>query len=486
VKPENLLVTRGRDGREEVKLMDFGLARLRDGEERNEITGSGALLGTPYYMAPEIIRGREADARSDIYALGAMLYRGLVGVPPYTGSSPIAVLTKTLTEDFVPPAKKRPDLAIPAELDALVCQCLAKDPELRPQRVEDVREALEAYLTSASGEVSSADLTRPRTIPPTGAGAREPGAVAATRDDVEAFERQIRRGRIAGATLFAVIVLALVAAAAVVIQGRRVVVQRATRTHDAEVEPNDAPGRATLIAPATEVRGGLGRRISRTQGDVDFFRLAPRSAGPQRLRIELVPQPNVDSIIEVFHSGSEHAVFVARESAVGEREVVAGLALQSEGDYFISVHEDSNGASVPTENVSDQYVLRYTIDSATDELETEPNDREELASRWSLTAPRRGYIENRQDEDCWCPESLSAPAQVTLAPPARMDLELVIVHHDGRAREVVDQHAAGDAEVATLSPEATRPPCVIVRGSQRNPPPKGDGVTPYTLESRPR
>src|SRR5262249_35026228 len=79
LKPENLLIARGRDGRDVVKVLDFGLAKLRDSEELTSVTARGALVGTPFYMSPEQIRGENLDARSDIYSLGALMYRAVTG-----------------------------------------------------------------------------------------------------------------------------------------------------------------------------------------------------------------------------------------------------------------------------------------------------------------------------------------------------------------------------------------------------------------------
>jgi predicted Ser/Thr protein kinase len=484
IKPENILITQGRDGRDMVKVLDFGLARLRDGEERNEITGAGALLGTPYYMAPEIIRGHEANARSDIYALGATLYRALVGAPPFTGSSPIAVLTKTVTEELVPPSKRRPDIEVPPELDELLCRCLAKDPEQRPKRIEELREALEAFVSRSSASTSSAELTKPRAALPAAQGATAP-VIAATRDDVEAFERRLRRGRIAGAVLFAVAALALVAALAVVYGRRRVQEARARVTREVEVEPNNTATQATLIAPDTNVRGTIGQRVNRTSGDVDFFKLAPRPRGPARLRVTLDTQPNIDTVIEVFHSGSPDAVAIANEASAGEREVIASLALQDTGDYYLSLHEQAGRSSVPSENLTDPYVLRYTIEPLRDGIEAEPNDRDEIASTLAATGASEGYIERVDDVDVWCPRALDAALRLRVSPPRGMDIALAIVHRDGRANEEIDRAAAGVAEVATLEPEASRPTCLVVRASRRRPPGRGDGEQPYIIERMP-
>src|SRR5262249_33742792 len=75
IKPENIMLVRARDGSEIAKVLDFGLAKLREGAELNDVTSQGAIVGTPYYMSPEQVRGDPVDARSDIYALGALMYR---------------------------------------------------------------------------------------------------------------------------------------------------------------------------------------------------------------------------------------------------------------------------------------------------------------------------------------------------------------------------------------------------------------------------
>ena len=473
VKPENILVLRGADGTDSIKLLDFGLARLRDSEERNEITHPGALLGTPYYMPPEVIRGREADARADIYALGAMLYRGLTGVPPFTGNSPITVLTKALTDELVPPSKRRDDGTVPPELEQIVLACLQKDLEKRPQHISEVRDALLRYLATASGEVSTTDIVKPR--------GAAPKAKAATRDDIEAFERSLRRGRIAGALLFVLVMAALAVAGLIVFGERRIEQRRALTARDSEVEPNNSAANATLIAAGTEVRGAIGQRADRTHGDVDFYKLPPIPPGQWRLRVELASQPNIDTVVEVFRSGAEYAVFVAREAGVGQREVVAGLSVQAGEQYFISLHEDER-VTVPSENITDQYVLRYTLEPREGALESEPNEREALSSALSTNGERRGYIETAGDVDVWCPTALAQRTSFRITPPPGLDVQLEVSHHDGRATESIDNAAAGAAEIATLTPESGAPPCLTVRGSRAHPPRTGDAMRPYTIE----
>ena len=126
LKPANILIRK--DGR--PFLTDFGLAKdLSD--ERDRLTRSGQLLGTPYFMAPEVASGatREIDARSDVYALGAVLFQTLTGRVPFQGETLIELLNKIVTDP--PPAPSAVHPGVPKELDAIVLQCLEKDPERR-------------------------------------------------------------------------------------------------------------------------------------------------------------------------------------------------------------------------------------------------------------------------------------------------------------------------------------------------------------------
>ena len=131
VKPENVLITP--DG--EVKVADFGLARAVSAA--TTATG-GTLIGTVSYLAPEIVVNEGADARSDVYACGAMLYEMLTGEKPHTGESPIQVAYKHVHEDVGPPSKVQPGL--PPYVDALVARATCRD---RDQRSADARVLLQ-------------------------------------------------------------------------------------------------------------------------------------------------------------------------------------------------------------------------------------------------------------------------------------------------------------------------------------------------------
>jgi serine/threonine protein kinase len=145
LKPANILVTK-----QGVKLLDFGLARsVRSPEDRGDatvaaLTGAHTILGTPQYMAPEQIEGRDADVRTDIFAFGCVLYEMLTGKPAFQGSSPSAVMAAILATE---PRPLRELLPIsPPALERLVRTCLGKDPDSRYQTAHDVRLHLESII----------------------------------------------------------------------------------------------------------------------------------------------------------------------------------------------------------------------------------------------------------------------------------------------------------------------------------------------------
>jgi serine/threonine-protein kinase len=146
LKPENIVIAEGRDG-ERPKVLDFGLAKLFEGNIEAQVTSSGTIVGTPYYMSPEQIQGHELDGRSDVYAMGAIMYECVVGKPPFEAPNPVGVLSRHLSEEPVRPSQRSP-LSVPAEADEIIMRCLEKDPNDRYQTAEELRQALIQYLTS--------------------------------------------------------------------------------------------------------------------------------------------------------------------------------------------------------------------------------------------------------------------------------------------------------------------------------------------------
>jgi eukaryotic-like serine/threonine-protein kinase len=134
VKPANIMINRAGA----VKVMDFGIARAL-GEGQN-VTQTAAVIGTAQYLSPEQARGEPVDARSDVYAVGCVLFELLTGEPPFTGDSPVAVAYQHVREDPRAPSDLNPDVS--PELDAIVLKALSKNPINRYQSAAEVRSDL--------------------------------------------------------------------------------------------------------------------------------------------------------------------------------------------------------------------------------------------------------------------------------------------------------------------------------------------------------
>ncbi|WP_242344053.1 serine/threonine-protein kinase [Anaeromyxobacter terrae] len=152
LKPENVLVHEG--DRPAVKLADFGIARILASDER--MTMTGALVGSPHHMAPEIVEGREADARSDLFSLGTILYWLATGNFPFAAPNPTAILRRVLEADFEDP--RAVDARVPDALADLVVRCLSLDPERRPSSAAEVREVLDRLLAESGLERAPDEL----------------------------------------------------------------------------------------------------------------------------------------------------------------------------------------------------------------------------------------------------------------------------------------------------------------------------------------
>jgi len=150
IKPENVFITRDHSGREVLKLVDFGIAKIMTVDGGKRMTQVGLVFGTPAYMSPEQAAGIEADERADLYSVGVMLYEMLAGKPPFDSPDPVVLVRMQITADPQPLPSD-----VPPVLAACVERLLAKNRVERFQSATEVREVLEGVHAMLRGDVTS-------------------------------------------------------------------------------------------------------------------------------------------------------------------------------------------------------------------------------------------------------------------------------------------------------------------------------------------
>ncbi|HVK73669.1 MAG TPA: serine/threonine-protein kinase [Kofleriaceae bacterium] len=415
LKPENVLITRTTGGRDFAKVLDFGLAKVIEPGRAPDVSDRSQIVGTPYFMAPEQIRGDDVDARTDLYAMGALTYRLLTGTYPYDAKSAVGVLTKHLTAELEPPSRRAPSLDIAPEIDEIAVTALAKDPNRRWANAAAMAGAIEATyaelvgdrLLGSSRAGSSSQRRRWMTEDD------EPlSELRLRRSDLDAYERSLKRQRAVVTASGALVVLGIGGAAL------WWTLLREPPTRREEVEPNDTAARATRIAPATKVTGYLGKRRSTTAGDVDLYTVDLPGEAPIAT-VRLSGLPNLDITLAV-RDRAGRLIAAADEEGVAGGEVVHRR--RAAGTLVIEVGQVMAG-DLPVENVSDAYTLEVVAEPADPGWEVEPNGEPSDATPIGPGQVVRGYLDARDDVDVLRWDGPDGQVTVDIQSPAAATIE---------------------------------------------------------------
>lgn len=174
LKPENIILERLRSGTDFVKVVDFGLAKMREGTRARTITSPGIVCGTPDYMAPEQGRGDPIDARSDLYAVGVILFQLLTGRLPFEADSPTQVVLMHLTIPAPDPRQVAPEREIPLPIVEVTLKALSKEPNDRYADADELSEALEIAQLEIDSPGRSSPVPSAGTVPCPACGAPVP------------------------------------------------------------------------------------------------------------------------------------------------------------------------------------------------------------------------------------------------------------------------------------------------------------------------
>ncbi len=485
MKPANVMLMQTRSGEDFVKVLDFGIAKLReDGQSAVSSTTSEAIVGTPSYLAPEQARGGPVDARTDLYAVGCLLYELLAGKPPFVAPSPMAVVSAHLHDEPPPLASAVPDVS--RGFAEIVRRALSKRPEERFACADDMRDALLAL-----GEPTPVQRSlRPSRPEVTGA------LRIASREDFDDFDRQVRSLRRSRTAAPLVAVLLAAGAATVAWRWTELYSLLATRapgvaralpaalrpggTYDGdEHEPNDVPARANVLPlpPGPDgrpgggvaiVRGYMGAKLSPTSGDVDIYRIdVPPMDAPKVLVAEWHGERAGDGI-----RGLDVSIALNRDTggdprtpaplvAVADRGAAGGaetlVAAVEPGVYYLAVREKHYDVTGPIEKPTDPYVLEIRLADPRPGEEVEPDDAphgwsaaRERYREWRAVAERNQLGEGMVIHG---ETSATDPDTYAVAPRAPSDAPRLVVAIPDPDLALVARRWVPDAEdLALLAP----------------------------------
>ncbi len=411
LKPDNVLVTRS-GGRDMAKVVDFGLAKLAEREPTRHSTQRGLIVGTPYFMSPEQIKGDTVDGRSDIYSVGCMLYNALTAGYPFIADSPVGVLTQHLSDTPRPPSYLCP--AVPPIVDDLVLRALEKRPQDRFPSAQAMLEAIENAQSRLSLSVNDkmTDTTHHPFLDHLPTGFEEHTELTLQRSDFATYERKLRNRRTRNRFLLPLILVLVVSA---ILYGTR-----RNKVRTMETESNNEAKKATRIG--LQVEGHLGRRIDKTTPDRDFYLW--KNKLPQLVNVIVTGLPNMDTFFTVFDA-SGNVLVKMDGTGVGRDETAHNIYVQ--GNTYVMVSQNTlQIGGAPLENISDTYTLLIQPHSMSEvnkdrQTEKEPNGDDSQATILPANTRMAGHLDQATDIDVYQYDGSTGSKTITITSKATIE-----------------------------------------------------------------
>lgn len=401
LKPENIMLLANGPHPDFVKILDFGLAKVEDVDDPYTIHSQRDIFGTPHYMSPEQIRATDVDHRSDVYAVGSLMFRMLTGQQVFGQErNTFDILKAHLMEAPPTMADTVADLHIPEALEHIVAKAIEKKPDRRFQNMDELAAALVAARKSGfqdpGFEVAPREKAAGEKVE---VGERDLAVIAALDsfsreteklvEDDEALGAHARRGRRRSALQFLGVCVAFVAAAAALIWAL------SGSSIGREQEPNDTAAQANQLDDAGQTRGSIGQRRSSMVADRDCYRLPPVQLTDD-LSVQVDGVPNMDLLV-TLHDAEGGELMRLSHRGYGQGEVLRHLDPRR-GPAIVCVTENTGRGKVAGESLSDIYTLTAKVAPRVGVVETEPNDghrRGELPAARSLL----GVLDGPDDVD---------------------------------------------------------------------------------------
>lgn len=421
LKPENLFLVRDKHGKgEHIKVVDFGLAKvIEKNEESFDETKAGTILGTPYYMSPEQIRGDPVDARTDIYSLGAVIYRLCTGQPPFRAENTIGLLQKHLTEPPPKVSATRPNLAL---FDNIVAKAMAKAQFDRYENVLQLSMDLENAFQDSStntGEYSQPiQFSQPIQVENLG-----------TKEEFNHFERNLRfRKTITSFFLFTLLLLF----GYFFFWG--IILENFTR-HRAEKEPNNEISTATQIFINTPIHGFISRGFENDL-DQDLFLIRPENQEQEVASVEVTGIPGVDLELTILNSAGMRLLTV-NSAGIGQGEHISNLRFPN-GIFYVMISANNMNTN---HHIPYELFVHYRSSFIGEEYE--PNNRANQTRIISNNNRFIGSIGWRGDHDLYGlprPFGMEVSYKYSLTGVQNLDLQVSLLSALG---EVITTHNSG-------------------------------------------